>query len=47
MKMVYATTVISPELDKGVFNVDATGYQKMTFEEFQQSMGQMGGGFGF
>ena len=44
MKMVYTTTEIEKEVDASVFSVDETGYTKMTFEEFQKNMGQMGGG---
>lgn len=47
MSMTYTTTEISKELDASVFTVDTNGYKKMTFDEFQQQMGAMGGGMGF
>ncbi len=47
MSMTYTTTEISKELDASVFEIDSNGYKKMTFEEFQQQMGAMGGGMGF
>jgi hypothetical protein len=47
MKMVYSTTVINNSFDSSVFNVDRTGYTKMTMEEFQKQMGGMTGGLGF
>lgn len=47
MSMTYTTTEFTKELDKEVFNVNTDGYKKMTFEEFQEQMGAMGGGLGF
>lgn len=47
MSMTYTTTEINKELDPSVFEVNSTGYKKMTFEEFQTQMGAMGGGMGF
>jgi len=47
MKMIYSTTTIETEFDKNVFNVDRTGYTKMTMEDFQKQMGGMSGGLGF
>jgi len=47
MKMVYTTTEIKKEVDPAAFKISADGYKKMSFEEFQESMGAMGGGMGF
>jgi len=47
MSMTYSTTEFSKELDAEVFKVNTDGYKKMTFEEFQEQMGAMGGGLGF
>lgn len=47
MSMTVTTTELSDEVDNSVFEVNTAGYQKMTFEEFQSSMGAMGGGMGF
>ncbi len=47
MKMVYTTTEIKKDVDAAAFNISADGYKKMSFEEFQESMGAMGGGMGF
>jgi len=46
MKIVMTTTEIKDKVDAKVFDIDASGYTKMTMEEFMGSMGQMGG-FGF
>ena len=42
-KMVYTTTEILTEMDPAVLKVNTEGYKKMTFQEFQQTMGGMGG----
>ena len=47
MSMTYTTTDLQKEFDTSVFDVNTSGYTKMTFEEFSQSMGAMGGGMGF
>jgi len=47
MSMTYTTTELKTEIDKSVFDVNTDGYKKMTFEEFQEQMGAMGGGLGF
>ncbi len=47
MQMTYTATEISDEVDAEVFNIDTKGYKKMTFEEFMETMGSMGGGMGF
>jgi len=43
MKMVYTTTLIEENFDSKVFEIDASGYTKMTMKEFQNQMGNMGG----
>lgn len=47
MSMTYTTTEIAKEVDAAVFEIDTNGYKKMTFDEFQEQMGAMGGGMGF
>ena len=47
MSMTIETTSIKDEYDPAILDVDTTGYTKMTMEEFQKTMGGMGGGFGF
>lgn len=47
MSMTFTTTELKDDVDKKVFDVNTSGYTKMSFEEFQQSMGAMGGGMGF
>ena len=47
MSMTFTTTELKKEVDSAIFNVNTSGYTKMTFDEFQQSMGAMGGGMGF
>jgi hypothetical protein len=47
MSMTYSTVELDKKVDKEVFNVNTSGYQEMTFEEFQQQMGAFGGGMGF
>jgi len=42
-KMLYTATEILNEVDPAMLKADATGYKKMTFQEFQQTMGAMGG----
>ena len=47
MKMTVSTTEFSDEVAEGAFELDTNGYTKMSYEEFLNSMGQMGGGMGF
>ena len=47
MKLVVSTVEFKTEVDEKVFNLKTGGYKKMTWEEFMESMGQFGGGFGF
>ncbi len=47
MQMTYTATEVSEEFDTEIFNIDTKGYKKMTFEEFMETMGSMGGGMGF
>lgn len=43
MKMTYTTVEMKDELDKSVFDFDNNGYQKMSFDQFQKTMGGMQG----
>lgn len=43
MSMTIETTSIKDEVDASVFKKDTAGYKKMTMEEFQKTMGGMGG----
>lgn len=45
--MTYTATELKKEIDKSVFELNTAGYTKMTFEEFTEQMGAMGGGMGF
>lgn len=47
MSMTLETKKLSGEMDEAALNPDASGYKKMTMDEFQKSMGNMGGGMGF
>lgn len=47
MTMTFTTTEVSKDLDTAIFDIDTNGYKKMTFDEFQEQMGAMGGGMGF
>lgn len=47
MSMTLETKELSGDLDESALTPDASGYKKMTMEEFQKSMGGMGGGMGF
>ena len=47
MSMTLETKKLSGEMDEAALNPDASGYKKMTMDEFQKSMGGMGGGMGF
>jgi len=47
MSMTYTVVEIIKEMDPSVFNLDTTGYEKLTLEEFQKKMQGMGGGMGF
>lgn len=44
MKMTFSATSISPDVDASKFELNTTGYTKMTMKEFQESMGRMGRG---
>ena len=41
--IVYEAVEFKKEIDKSVFDVDTSGYDEMTMEEFQKKMGAMGG----
>jgi hypothetical protein len=45
--MTSTAVEIKDTVDDSKFTFDTKGYKKMTLEEFQKSMGSMGGGFGF
>jgi hypothetical protein len=45
--MTSTAVEIKDTVDDSKFTFDTKGYKKMTMEEFQKSMGSMGGGFGF
>ena len=47
MSMTLETKKLSEEMDEAALKPDASGYKKMTMDEFQKSMGGMGGGMGF
>jgi hypothetical protein len=47
MSLTTSAVDLKKEIDKSVFDLNTSGYTKMSFEEFQQSMGGMGGGMGF
>lgn len=47
MSMTMETKNLSGEMDESALTVNTAGYKKMTMEEFQKSMGGMGGGLGF
>jgi len=47
MSMTMETTGLSADIDEKALSPDASGYKKMTMDEFQKSMGGMGGGMGF
>ncbi|MDC1284306.1 hypothetical protein N8Z19_02720, partial [Saprospiraceae bacterium] len=47
MSMTMETKELSDKMDESSLTVDTGGYKKMTMEEFQKSMGGMGGGMGF
>jgi len=47
MSMTYTASEILKSVDSNVFNVETSGFTKMTFEEFTQQMGAFGGGMGF
>ncbi len=47
MSMTFTTVELLDKLDTSTFVLNTTGYTKMSFDEFQQSMGAMGGGMGF
>ncbi len=45
MNMTITTVQFEEEVEDDAFEFNSRGYQKMTWEEFQTKMGQMGGGF--
>lgn len=45
MNMTITTVQFEEEVESDAFEFNSRGYQKMTWEEFQNKMGQMGGGF--
>jgi len=46
--MTFTTTKLDKSVDDSLFNLDTKGYTEMTFDEFMEMMGSMGGGgFGF
>ncbi len=47
MKMTMSTVKLDKEVDDSVFTLNTDGYTKMTFQEFMDKMGAMGGGGGF
>lgn len=47
LTLTYTATEINENFDKKVFNLDKSGFKKITLEEFNQMIGQMGGGLGF
>ena len=47
MSMTMTTTSFEDTVDEGVFELNTSGYQKMTMSEFMDMMGSMGGGGGF
>lgn len=47
MSMTYTASEVNNAVDPKVFNVETSGFTKMTFEEFTQQMGAFGGGMGF
>lgn len=47
-QMTFTTTKLDKSVDASVFKLDTGGYKEMTFDEFMDMMGSMGGGgFGF
>lgn len=47
MTLTSTTVEIKKDLDETVFNIEKSGYKKMTFDELMEMSGGMGGGFGF
>ena len=47
MSMTMETKELSGEMDESALTVDTSSHKKMSMEEFQKSMGGMGGGMGF
>jgi len=47
MQMTYSAIDLQSKLDAKVFEINTSGFQKMSFEEFTQQMGAFGGGMGF
>ena len=47
MALTTTTKEYNQTVEAGVFDIDTNGYTTMTMEEFMNSMGGMGGNFGF
>jgi len=47
MSMTFTTIELKDNIDMSIFELNTSGYTKMTFKEFSESMGAMGGGMGF
>ena len=45
MKMTITATELEDSVDEKAFEIDTRGYKKMTWDEFQETMKAMGGGF--
>jgi len=45
MTLTVTATELKDDLDLSVFDFDSRGYKKMTWDEFQETMKMMGGGF--
>lgn len=45
MKLTVTATELNDKVEASAFEFNSKGYQKMTWEEFQESMSAMGGGF--
>ena len=47
MTMTTTAKEFEATVDSNVFNIDTAGYTEMSFKDFMDSMGSMGGNFGF
>jgi len=47
LSMTMTAVEVSDKVDDAIFMLDTKGYKKMTMEEFQKTMGGMGGNLGF
>lgn len=47
MSLTVSTKEIKKEIDSKVFEINTGGFKKMTYKEFMDSIGKMGGGMGF